>query len=70
MTTHLIKEAADYRTIEYILERAGFEIFVEDLLTTVGRNPIIIGVGDMVLDNNLIDRVKYIADRIEAHDIH
>ena len=47
-----------------------FEAFVENLLATVGRNPIIIGVGDMVLDNNLIDRVKYIAERIEAHDIH
>ena len=46
------------------------EAFVENLLATVGRNPIIIGVGDMVLDNNLIDRVKYIAERIEAHDIH
>ena len=30
------------------------------------KDPIIIGVGDMVLDNNLIDRVKYIADQVAA----
>jgi len=57
----LLEERTDQRV---------FEAFAENLLTTVGRNPIIIGVGDMVLGNNLIDRVKYIADRIEAHDIH
>lgn len=42
----------------------------DDLLTTVGRNPIIIGVSDMVLDNNLIDRVRYIAEQVEAHELH
>lgn len=46
-----------------------FEDFVENLLNVVGQSPIIIGVGDMVLDNNRIDRVKYIAGRIEAHEI-
>lgn len=56
--------------LEERTDQLVFEAFVENLLSTVGRNPIIIGVGDMVLDNNLIDRVKYIADRIEAHDIH
>jgi len=49
--------------------QAIFEAFVENLLTIVGSNPIIVGVGDMVLDNNRIERVKYIADRIEAHDL-
>ena len=44
-----------------------FEAFVEKVLAIVGKNSIIFGVGDMVLDNNLIERVKYIADRIEAH---
>ncbi len=43
--------------------------FIDKLLRTVGRNPIIIGVGDMVLDNNQIDRVKYIAERVENHEI-
>jgi hypothetical protein len=53
--------------LEERTDPADFEAFVETLLTTVGRNPIIFGVGDMVLDNNLIERVKYISDRIEAH---
>ncbi len=45
-----------------------FEAFVDNLLATVGKGPIIIGVGDMVLDNNQIDRVKYIAEKVEAHE--
>ncbi len=44
-----------------------FETFVDNIFQTIGQDPIIIGVGDMVLDNNLIDRVKYIADRVAAH---
>jgi len=47
--------------------RQEFEDFVENLLQTVAQDPIIIGVGDMVLDNNLIDRVTYIADQIAVH---
>jgi hypothetical protein len=50
-------------------DQAVFEAFVENLLSVVGSSPIIIGVGDMVLDINRIERVKYIADRIEAHDL-
>ncbi|MEN8244072.1 MAG: uroporphyrinogen decarboxylase family protein [Thermodesulfobacteriota bacterium] len=55
--------------LEERTDQADFEAFVDNLLATVGRNPIIVGVGDMVLDNNRIERVKYIADRIEAHDL-
>lgn len=55
--------------LEERTEQKVFEEFVDNLLNTVGCNPIIIGVGDMVLDNNLIERVKYIADRIEAHPL-
>ena len=56
------------KVLEERTDRKVFEAFVEKLLTTVGRNPIIIGVGDMVLDNNLIDRVEYVAKRVEAHE--
>jgi len=55
--------------LEERTDQAIFEAFVENLLATVGSDPIIIGVGDMVLDNNSIERVKYIADKIEAHDL-
>ena len=44
-----------------------FQEFVHRLLDTVGQQPIIIGVGDMVLGNNLIERVEYIADQVENH---
>ena len=54
--------------LEKRTDPAVFEAFVENLLATVGNHPIIVGVGDMVLDNNLIERVTYIADRIEAHE--
>jgi hypothetical protein len=47
-----------------------FEAFIDNLLNLVRNGPIIIGVGDMVLDNNLIDRVKYIAERVEALEIN
>jgi hypothetical protein len=55
--------------LEARTDRVFFESFVKRLLEIVGPNPIILGVGDMVLDNNLIERVKYIADRVEAHDL-
>jgi len=43
--------------------------FIDNLLETVGRNPIIFGVGGMVLDNNLIERVAYMAERVEGHPL-
>lgn len=46
-----------------------FEDYVERLLQAVGDQPIILGVGDMVMANNLIERVRYIADRVEEHEI-
>ena len=55
--------------LEERTDQAVFEAFVENLLATVGENPIIVGVGDMVLDNNRIERVKYISDRIETHEL-
>jgi hypothetical protein len=46
---------------------ASFREFVAHLLDTVGAGPIILGVGDLVMGNNSIDRVKFIAERVEAH---
>jgi hypothetical protein len=39
-------------------------------LTTIGNQAIIIGVGDMVLGNNLIERVRYIAEQVEKHALN
>ena len=46
-----------------------FKEYVQELLTTVGDDAIIIGVGDMVLGNNLIERVQYIAEQVEKHTL-
>jgi len=51
-------------------ERTGdreFEEYVLGLLTTIGNQAFIMGVGDMVLGNNLIERVRYIAEQVEDH---
>ena len=44
-----------------------FQEYVHRLLQTIGNKPIILGVGDMVLGNNLIERVEYIAGAVENH---
>jgi hypothetical protein len=44
-----------------------FRAHIDRLLETVGDKPIIFGVGDMVMPNNSVDRVQYIAERIEEH---
>ena len=44
--------------------------YVHGLLTTIGNQAIIIGVGDMVLGNNLIERVRYIAGQVEKHPLN
>ena len=41
--------------------------FVDHVFETVGDEPIILGVSDMVLGNNLIERVRYVAERVEEH---
>lgn len=44
-----------------------FHAYLDRLLTTVGDGLMILGVGDMVLGNNAIERVRAIAERVEAH---
>jgi Uroporphyrinogen decarboxylase (URO-D) len=48
---------------------AAFRRFVSELLHLVGAGPVILGVGDLVMGNNSIERVKYIAEQVEAHQI-
>jgi uroporphyrinogen-III decarboxylase len=47
-----------------------FKAYVHRLLQTIGDQPIILGVGDMVLRNNLIERVEYIAKEVEKHPLN
>jgi hypothetical protein len=43
--------------------------FLDKLFELIGDQPIILGIGDMVMSNNLIDRVRMIAGRVEAYAI-
>lgn len=53
--------------LEERTSESEFREYVHRLLETIGNQPIILGVGDMVLGNNLIERVQYIADEVEKH---
>jgi hypothetical protein len=48
---------------------AKLHAFIDHVLETVGDRPIILGISDLVMPNNLIERVRYIAERIEQHEI-
>jgi hypothetical protein len=43
-----------------------FRDFIFRLLDNVGDRPLILGVGDQVTGNDLIDRVRWIAEQVEA----
>jgi hypothetical protein len=43
-----------------------FRAYIDRLLDLIGAGPIILGVADMILCNNSIDRVAYIAERVEG----
>jgi hypothetical protein len=43
-----------------------FKDYVDHLLENIGAHPTILGVADMVLGNNMIERVRYIAEQVEA----
>ena len=46
-------------------EESDFRDYIERLLQTVGDRPVILNVVDMMLGINSIDRVRYIAERLE-----
>jgi hypothetical protein len=43
-----------------------FQQHVEGLLELIGDRPIILGIGDAVMANNAIERVRWLAQRIEG----
>ncbi len=53
--------------LEERIPEAEFQAFVDHVLETVGSEPIILGISDMVLGNNLVDRVRWIGERVEAN---
>jgi hypothetical protein len=40
------------------------------MIEVVGDSPMMFGVADLVTSDNLIERVRYIADQVEAHKIN
>ena len=52
--------------LEARTSESDFRDYVRRLLEMVRGRPIILGVGDLVLGNNLIERVQYIAEQVEA----
>jgi hypothetical protein len=48
---------------------ADFQAYIDHMLELIDEPRIILGVGDMVLPINTIERVEYIAQRIEAHQL-
>jgi hypothetical protein len=53
-------------TSRSLAPEAEFRALVDHLLETVGSDPVLLGVvSGMVLGNNVIERVSYIAERVE-----
>jgi hypothetical protein len=46
-----------------------FRAYVHRLFETIGGQPIILGVGDMVLPNNSIERIRYIAQQVDMRKL-
>jgi len=52
--------------LEQATPERDFRDYVERLLHTVGDGAIILGIGDMVMENNLIERVRQIAKEVRS----
>lgn len=55
--------------LEEGVSESEFLAHVEYLLQTIGERPIILGVGDAVMSDNLIERVRQVAKLVEDHPI-
>ena len=53
--------------LEKRTSESEFRDYIHRLLEIIENRNIILGVGDMVLGNNLIERVEYIAKEVEHH---
>ena len=53
--------------LEERVPEAELHEFVDHVLDTVGDAPMILGISDMVLGNNLIERLEWVARRIDEH---
>lgn len=44
-----------------------FRQFIKHIMEALNGQPIILGIGDMVMGNNLIERIKYIVEQVEKN---
>lgn len=51
--------------LEQAFPESEFRNYIARLLDLVGDRPIILGVGDQVMGNDLIDRVRWVAEQVE-----
>lgn len=52
--------------LEDAFPESEFRDYVTRLLDLIGDRPIILGVGDQVMGNDLIDRVRWVAEQVEV----
>ncbi|MFH1909502.1 MAG: uroporphyrinogen decarboxylase family protein [Chloroflexota bacterium] len=55
--------------LEQRLPEAEFQSRIEQILALIGDRPIILGIGDAVMSDNDVERVRWIAQRVEEHVI-
>ena len=55
--------------LEERIPEAELHAFVDHVLETVNGAPVILGISDMLLGNNMIERVEWISRRIEEYAI-
>jgi len=39
------------------------------MLALIGARPVILGIADAVMPDNLIDRLAWLVERVEAHPV-
>ena len=55
--------------LEARTSEAAFREHISRLLATIGDRPIILCVVDLVMSINSIERIRYIAEQVEAHPL-
>lgn len=55
--------------LELETSEEDFHAYVEQVLQAAIQRPMILGIGDMLMPNNLVERVQYIADQVGALEL-
>ena len=55
--------------LEARLSEEAFHGRVDEMLALIGARPVILGIADAVMPDNLIDRLAWLVERVEAHPV-